>query len=946
MFNFLGHKLLNKKWLNACLLLGIVLLVAVASCNPMFKNGSLDMMLSAKFDTAVEDNQKYAGVIGRVGSCATESYPDSDSVIARIDEYEKRWNSYMGISSLETQRKLYVEGTYAYSNLRSRKYFDICYMQDLEEHIQVVFGENLSNGVAEKGTYPCIMPQQYLDEYNMVVGEILTFEKMEDASGNTLQFTIVGAFQESDYSDIFWYENISSLNKNISSLEKEIFVSKEDFDEIIRKYNSLTIYYNDYVMLDYAEIDHKNALDIKYYLEEFQNLDSHFVQNFKGILDEYKEDAKTINIIIWVLELPIIVLLLAFIYMVSSQILEMEDGEIAMLKSRGTSTRQVLGIYLGQSSILSAVAIVLGIPVGYLLCKLAASATSFLKFSFGDTYFYTLDSGMLFYSLAAAAIAVLFVTLPVVKYAKNSIVEQKSKNGKVNTKPFWEKVFLDIILVVVSIYLLYNYNKQKSDIALNILSGKRPDPLIFLNSSLFIFAVGLLTLRLIKYLIKLIYFIGRKKWSPAVYASFLQITRTVKKQGFISVFLVMTIAMGMFNSNMARTMNENNMQRLKYNSGTALRVQEYWPMGIRMGQDKVPHWYYEEPDFERFTRLEGDVCESATRVIYDDNMTIKINGDQLSGSVLMGIHTKEFGETAELQSGLSSEHWYNYLNALAVVSNGVIISSNLAKAYNLSVGDSITYTRYNPIKGMTSEEIAAPSATICAIVDAWPGFEQYVYEKNEAGETVEKERYLVVANYSYVVGAFGQTPYEVWFKCDKNQDYQDVLDRLTDAAIRVSDYNSVDENILEMQESPLVLITNGLFSLTFMIAIILCTIGFLIYWITSIKQRELLFGIYRAMGMSMKEINKMLINEQIFSSVLASLSGYGVGVLTTMLFVKLVAVVYLPETHNIPISIVVNMFDVVKLTMAVLLMFIICFIVIRTILKKMNITQALKLGED
>ena len=118
-------------------------------------------------------------------------------------------------------------------------------------------------------------------------------------------------------------------------------------------------------------------------------------------------------IIIWVLELPILVLLLAFIYMVSSQILEMEDGEIAMLKSRGTSTKQILGIYFGESAILSLIAIVIGIPVGYLLCKLCASATSFLKFSFGDTHFYKLTWGMLLYSLIAAVIAILFITLPV-----------------------------------------------------------------------------------------------------------------------------------------------------------------------------------------------------------------------------------------------------------------------------------------------------------------------------------------------------------------------------------------------------------------------------------------------------------------------------------------------------------------------------------------------------
>lgn len=632
--------------------------------------------------------------------------------------------------------------------------------------------------------------------------------------------------------------------------------------------------------------------------------------------------------------------------MVSSQILEMEDGEIAMLKSRGTSTKQILGIYFGESAILSLIAIVIGIPVGYLLCKLCASATSFLKFSFGDTHFYKLTWGMLLYSLVAAVIAILFITLPVLKYAKNSIVEQKSKLGKVNTKPIWEKAFLDVILVAVSIYLLYNYNKQKSDIALSILAGNKPDPLIFLNSSLFIFAVGLLILRLIKYLIKFIYFIGKKRWSPAVYASFLQITRTVKKQGFISVFLVMTIAMGMFNSNMARTINENNQERIEYNLGTDIVLSEQWKMGAYLDKDKKSHWYYEEPDFERYTENLSNSCKHLTRVIYDDNTTIKVGGSELPDSVLMGINTKEFGETAELKSGLNDEHWYNYLNSIATVSNGVIISSNLAKEYDLSVGDSITYARYSPMKTKEPVEIASPSGTICAIVDAWPGFNQYTYEKDKSGKVVEKERYLVVANYAYVVSAFGLTPYQIWGQLADGHDYQEVLDTVEKQGISLKSYQSVDQEVQNMLESPLVLITNGLFSLSFLVAVILCTVGFLIYWITSIKQRELLFGIYRAMGMSMKEINKMLINEQMFSSVLASLAGYGVGAAATALFVKLVAIVYLPESHNIAISIAVNPFDILKLTIVVVVMFIICFIVLRTILKKMNITQALKLGED
>jgi putative ABC transport system permease protein len=408
----------------------------------------------------------------------------------------------------------------------------------------------------------------------------------------------------------------------------------------------------------------------------------------------------------------------------------------------------------------------------------------------------------------------------------------------------------------------------------------------------------------------------------------------------------MTIAMGLFNSVMARTINQNNKDRIEYNLGADMVVQEYWPLKTYMDASKEIHWYYNDQDFGRYSNLEGDLCNKATRVIYDDNTTIDAGDTTVYGNVLMGINTKEFGETAELKDGVTDEHWYNYLNALAGTTNGVIISSNLAEKSGVTVGDSIAITRYNPISSKSNEYIATVNMTVCAITDAFPGFQQYSYELDEDGNTVEVEKYLVVANYAYIVSAFTQTPYQVWFNLNSSDDGQKILDYLEEQDIDITEYQSKTESISEMQEKPMVLITNGLFSLSFIIAIVLCTIGFLIYWITSIKQRELLFGIYRAMGMSMREINKMLINEQIFGSFLASIAGYGVGALSVALFVKLIAIVYLPESHNLAIVLAVNPFDIIKLTIVVVVMFIICFVVIRTILKRMNITQALKLGED
>ncbi len=68
-----------------------------------------------------------------------------------------------------------------------------------------------------------------------------------------------------------------------------------------------------------------------------------------------------------------------------------------------------------------------------------------------------------------------------------------------------------------------------------------------------------------------------------------------------------------------------------------------------------------------------------------------------------------------------------------------------------------------------------------------------------------------------------------------------------------------------------------MFTLSFILSLIVCSVGFLLYWVMTLKQRELQFGIYRAMGMRMREVKAMLLNEQIFLSFLPLLAGAGIG---------------------------------------------------------------------
>jgi putative ABC transport system permease protein len=100
------------------------------------------------------------------------------------------------------------------------------------------------------------------------------------------------------------------------------------------------------------------------------------------------------------------------------------------------------------------------------------------------------------------------------------------------------------------------------------------------------------------------------------------------------------------------------------------------------------------------------------------------------------------------------------------------------------------------------------------------------------------------------------------------------------------------------------------------------------------------------MGMTMKEINRMLVNEQIFASLLSVLAGVGVGIISTRLFVKLLALVYLPEKHNIALEGYIASGDMLKLVVIFAMVFVLCLTVLRRLVKNMKIVHALKLGED
>lgn len=940
MLVFVKRRIQNKKLLNGCLLLGITLFIAIAACTPMFQKGSLDMLLQSKFETVIWEQNTYPTVISKSARVEGDglSYP---SIKKKINGYLQTWEKYMDVPTKAVQNHIWIDGYFVKREYGlNADWLEIGCIPDVENHVQILAEESLKADQTTQEVYPCIMTEKVMDQFGLVLGEKLEFTGIVDANDNPLVLQVTGIFDEVSTTDVFWHVEADEY-------ERQLFVNEDTMNSLIEKYCVGAVNYEIYLLSDYQKINSSNVADIMYYLEQFHQKDIAIVENITEVLCDYSSEMKFVKTIFWVLELPIFVVLLAFIYMVSGQILNVEKGEIAMLGSRGLSSVQIMSIYMCQSSILAGVGVLFGVPLGYLLCKLAASTDAFLEFSLKATDVYRPTFSMVIYAVIAALFVVAFVTIPVLFYAKDSVVGQKKKQISSRNRSFVEKYWLDAILLICSLYLLYNHNKQLDVLIEQVVTGQYMDPLIFLNVTLFLIGAGLLGLRLLRYTARMIFRLGMRKWKPHTYASFLQIIRADKKQRFISVFLIFTVAMGIFNATVAGTINENKKSRIQYNIGTDVIVSEQWKPQVYMDSNKKKSVrYYEEPDYQKFADLSSQFVESMTRVVRDQNVEIFGGGKTVENCEMMAIHTKEFGETAGLQEGLNDTHWYYYLNDLAATGSGVLISKNLAEEMGLKAGDNIRYTRSNTLLGEGEDNQTSCNGIVCGIFDAWPGFQQYEYIYDENGKRTEQQQYMIVTNYAYTVNVFGATPYEIWMKKKGNANLSDIEAYLSEKQIATISVVGAKEEVEKARGEAMIQITNGLFSLSFLISILLCTIGFLIYWITAIKQRELLYGIYRAMGMSIQEVNRMLLCEQSFSSVLAGVFGGLAGLAASLLYTNLLAIVYLPEKHNIALQTQLNRMDILRMLILIVCMVGVCFVVLKRQIRNSDILQAIKMGED
>ena len=932
MLRFILRKMFSKKWMFLALLIGNILLTGIACSNPLYADAVMQRMLTDRLDDYLAVKNTYPGTVSVVYSGSAKR----NETMGDIEQTALSVPEVFGVDAIHEIRHYFV-GLTANDPVVEREdaknsSMMLGAMTDLAAHAKITAGRMYAGERRADGTVEVIVSQRGLIDLNLLMGERRVFPKLTDKDGNPLVIEVVGVFDIADPSDTYWV-------RTPSSFKSECLMDMNVFREcMMYEGTNAPVSAAWYALLNAEHMLARRADELAEAVRYFDEIDkaNTFISinyNFESILEAHILTARKVRVTLWVLQAPIYVLLAAFVFMVSRQILETEESEIAVLKSRGVRSGQIVGMYFLQSALLALVSALAGLPLGSFITQVLGSANAFLEFVSRRALPVEFTRDAFLYAGAAAAVSIAAMVLPVRKYASVSIVAQKQKKHR-RKRPLWQAAFLDVIALGVSVYGLYSFNAQKELLAQRILSGEAPDPLLFLCSSLFIIGAGLVAIRLIPLLIGLVFRVFRRVWSPAMYASFLKVLRQRANQDFIMIFLVMTIALGVFNAQTASTINENAEANTRYMTGADIVLRDKWASNAnQVEENPMLDLIYYEPDFGVYETMPG--AESVAKVYTASGVSVSVPGGTLKNASLMAFDTDDFGRTAWFDPTLLPHHINEYLNAMAQNARAVILSSNFRDDYGFRIGDVISYTAK---KNKTTRGI------IYGFVDYWPGYAPFSYQQGTDGVFRESENYLIAANLSQAQDVLGVLPYDVWIRAKDGADF--VYEYAEETGTLFASFKDVDSLLVEKKNDPMLKSLNGVLTVGFIVVLAMCFIGFLMYWILSIRQRTLQFGIFRAMGMSMREIFTMLINEQMCVSVFSIAVGAVVGQLASRLYMPLIQIAYASSDNALPLRTALNARNTAELLLIVGAMLTVCMIVLGVIIRRMKIAQALKLGED
>ena len=885
--------------------------------------------------------------------------------IAQIDEFIT--NDYVDkvrlpldyqVKNVRTNNfQIFSAGDSNFESNESIKYVALNYVSNFEDHITLVGGsmDGWSDGLIE-GRVPIMIHEETANETGMRVGEKYIFlarwrDENFEKFRQQIPLIVTGIYTQTDPDEDYWYFG------GTSTLNERFIVSEHNYSNTIADLLPMEVYSVSWFQVydsNNIHFDQTQGIRSRIYTA---SLEAQQLLNGTSVpvsplepLNEYAEQSRTLTLYLFIICAPIIILILFFIGMVSKIEVDSRLNEIAILRSRGATRIQIMFIEAVEALVLGVAAALLAVPASLGITQMIGRTRSFLDFSLiGEPLRVQVNNPMWITAGIMVLVAILTQVIPTLAASKHTVQSYKSQQARLIRRPWWQRFFLDFVLMGVVIFGIYfMQDLQNTGFYESISENSIVFSITYLLPILLAVSVSLLFLRLMPIVLSVLTWIMGKTKN----INFLMAARTLHRMPnayqMPLMLLIITVNIAIFTTTLATTVDQHLYDQLFYKIGSEMRFIDYGENRLFGSTTTTTTSSGNSGSFDDIfgtqsttttTKYSGTWAflpveyylqmPGATAVSRLGDYSMKPGFSNAQEGIYYGIDRLGFSQAAFWREDFSEDTFGELMNQLALHPDGIIVAREFAERYALKYGDLV------PVTIAAYGDSIPIELTVVGIFDFFP-----TWYPEEDGD-------LIVGNLDYLfnVGA-GPYPYSVLIQTEEGFDSVETSNAITKTSTVTWINGGRASYIIEQyQKEPTRQGFFGMLTISFIITALLSFLGFFLYAVFSLRRRLIELGVLRAIGLSTKQMAATLAWE--FVSLIFSGAAIGtiVGIFSSRYFVPYMQIGTTELSQTPPYFINIAWTEIFQIYGLLIFLFILLVVALVSFLRRIKIFEAIKLGE-
>ena len=467
----------------------------------------------------------------------------------------------------------------------ARSYF--LFVDNIEEHIELLPGGRMPAdlpGVSPNGSpvsLEAAVPYDIASELGLTVGSTLSaIPHWMDATPYA-SVVVSGIYRRADPDHPLWRldDEIFHTFSSGSFVAVPLLVSENTLLRGLGSaFTDMDTIYGWMLMVDHERLRASNATEALRSITGMHRSMSRTFLSYRQITDlddalaDYDERLLFTKLQMFVVLILIAVVVLYYVVTLSSLVAEQRKNEISLLQGRGATERQVLTVFVLEGLTIAGLAIVAAPFLAALSISILGYTPAFSDLSGGSLLPVTLTRGAFIMSALGGALSFGALMIPAFEASRSPMSRDRQEMARPSRLSFFQRYYLDVLLLVVSIVLFRQLTEQGSLAATNLLGEIAVNQLLLAVPAITLVAAAMVLLRLFSVVMNLASRLLASRLAPGLVMGLWQMARNPTHYARLALLLILMSGLGIFAASFGGTLKRSFTERVLYAAGSDIRL--------------------------------------------------------------------------------------------------------------------------------------------------------------------------------------------------------------------------------------------------------------------------------------------------------------------------------------------------------------------------------------